>query len=157
MRKIILDFYDVLDEYIEEHPKTADEKDDTPKENPEVLLADLPENKVKSGRQLIHEYLKMKFDFPEYYGMNLDAFYECLTDITEPTCVGFFRPVTDFEDVPIRFFLYLDRVLSVLREAERDNPEYLAVISSDEAGCPLDEEEDPDEALSEFFDSLRFR
>ncbi len=28
-----------------------------------------------------HEYLKEMFDFPEYYGNNLDALYDCLTDL----------------------------------------------------------------------------
>lgn len=28
-----------------------------------------------------HDYLKEVFDFPDYYGKNLDALYDCLTDI----------------------------------------------------------------------------
>lgn len=28
-----------------------------------------------------HKYLKEILDFPEYYGENLDALYDCLTDI----------------------------------------------------------------------------
>jgi len=28
-----------------------------------------------------HDYLKEKFSFPDYYGKNLDALYDCLTDI----------------------------------------------------------------------------
>lgn len=28
-----------------------------------------------------HKYLKEILDFPEYYGDNLDALYDCLTDI----------------------------------------------------------------------------
>lgn len=28
-----------------------------------------------------HEYLKEKLRFPDYYGKNLDALYDCLTDI----------------------------------------------------------------------------
>ena len=27
------------------------------------------------------DYLKEKFSFPDYYGKNLDALYDCLTDI----------------------------------------------------------------------------
>lgn len=32
-----------------------------------------------------HKYLKEKFDFPEYYGENLDALYDCLGDICKKT------------------------------------------------------------------------
>jgi len=28
-----------------------------------------------------HDYLKEVFSFPEYYGKNLDAFYDCLSDM----------------------------------------------------------------------------
>lgn len=33
----------------------------------------------------IHEYIAEKLDFPDYYGKNLDALYDCLTDICEDT------------------------------------------------------------------------
>jgi len=32
-------------------------------------------------RDKIHAHLKKLLDFPEYYGENLDALYDCLTDI----------------------------------------------------------------------------
>jgi len=28
-----------------------------------------------------HDYLKEKFSFPDYYGKNLDALYDCLTEM----------------------------------------------------------------------------
>jgi len=34
-----------------------------------------------------HIYLKEELEFPEYYGENLDALYDCLTDICEETTV----------------------------------------------------------------------
>ena len=43
-------------------------------------------------RREIHEYIAEKMAFPEYYGHNLDALYDCLTDITEPTAVGIAIP-----------------------------------------------------------------
>ena len=36
-------------------------------------------------RYELHLALKKAFGFPEYYGMNLDALHDCLTDITEDT------------------------------------------------------------------------
>jgi len=34
-----------------------------------------------------HDYLKEVFDFPDYYGKNLDALYDCLTDIGIETTI----------------------------------------------------------------------
>ena len=34
-----------------------------------------------------HKYLKKALDFPDYYGNNLDALYDCLTDICVPTVI----------------------------------------------------------------------
>ena len=31
----------------------------------------------------VHEYLKEQLAFPEYYGKNLDALYDCLTDLDD--------------------------------------------------------------------------
>ena len=49
------------------------------------------------SKKALHAYLKEKFGFPEYYGNNLDALYDCLTDISEPTAIGLFI-ADDFTD-----------------------------------------------------------
>lgn len=36
-------------------------------------------------REETHDYIKEAFDFPEYYGNNLDALWDMLTTICEPT------------------------------------------------------------------------
>ncbi len=46
------------------------------------------------SRREIHEYIAEKMAFPDYYGHNLDALYDCLTDITEPTAVGLAIPAS---------------------------------------------------------------
>ena len=40
-----------------------------------------------SEKNEIHNYLKKKMKFPDYYGGNLDALYDCLTDISTDTAV----------------------------------------------------------------------
>ena len=37
-----------------------------------------------TDKQTLHAYLKEQCEFPEYYGNNLDALYDVLTERTEP-------------------------------------------------------------------------
>ncbi len=84
-------------------------------------------------RRKIHEYIAEKMNFPQYYGHNLDALYDCLTDICEPTAVGIAVPEgmedaleenDSDKDVLLR---YLDRILRTFQDAEAGNPN-LAVL-----------------------------
>ena len=34
-----------------------------------------------------HEYIKEKLDFPDYYGENLDALFDCLSEIDNKTII----------------------------------------------------------------------
>lgn len=38
-----------------------------------------------------HDYLARKLDFPDYYGCNLDALEDCLSDIHTPTRIVLVR------------------------------------------------------------------
>ena len=38
-------------------------------------------------KEKMHEYFAKKFDLPEYYGRNLDALFDCLCEINEPTLI----------------------------------------------------------------------
>ena len=38
-------------------------------------------------KEELHSYLKKKMKFPDYYGENLDAVFDCLTDIRTDTAV----------------------------------------------------------------------
>ena len=38
-------------------------------------------------KERMHEYFAKKFDLPEYYGKNLDALFDCLCEINEPTLI----------------------------------------------------------------------
>lgn len=37
-----------------------------------------------NSKEELHSFLADKLNFPSYYGNNLDALYDCLTDITYP-------------------------------------------------------------------------
>ena len=39
------------------------------------------EGSVLADATLVHDYLMQQLDFPEYYGKNFDALYDCLTDL----------------------------------------------------------------------------
>ncbi|WP_459898950.1 barstar family protein [Campylobacter concisus] len=43
--------------------------------------------KKMAEKEKMHEYFAKKFDLPEYYGKNLDALYDCLCEINEPTLI----------------------------------------------------------------------
>ena len=65
----------------------------------------------------LHRYLKETFGFPFYYGGNLDALYDELTSITEPTAVAL-----RYNDHPIgKMIPYLPKLISVFEDAAREN------------------------------------
>lgn len=37
------------------------------------------------SRESLHEYISDKLEFPDWYGNNLDALYDCLSDVNEET------------------------------------------------------------------------
>ena len=47
----------------------------------------------------VHQELKRGLNFPDYYGENWDALWDCLTDINEPTYVEIFGFNSLCEDV----------------------------------------------------------
>lgn len=60
----------------------------------------------------VHDYLKEMLEFPEYYGKNLDALYDCLTDLAD---VEITITAPD-EDGAI-----FQKVLRVFKAADREN------------------------------------
>lgn len=72
------------------------------------------------GRKLLtkeqaHPCLKQALDLPEYYGNNLDALYDCLTELSGVTIVL-------HNAQAMRESEYGKRVLTVLEDAARENP-----------------------------------
>ena len=61
-----------------------------------------------------HDYLKEALALPDYYGRNLDALYDCLTELDE-TEIRFVNLAAAGDS-------YFSRVLSVFQEAREENP-----------------------------------
>ena len=79
-----------------------------------------------SSRRPAHAYLQDALGFPEYYGKNLDALFDCLTGL--PDCTIVLRG----RDELARSGGYGARILAVLEDAARANPRL--TLESGEAG-----------------------
>ena len=66
------------------------------------------------GDQLNHENLARAFGFPEYYGGNLDALHDCLTEIGCDTAIV----ITDMEEADENG----RRMYEVLKDSAAENP-----------------------------------
>ena len=66
-----------------------------------------------AGSAALHAALSAQLGFPDWYGRNLDALYDLLTEPGEPFCVT----ITDSEALRERLGGYYDRFLRVLADA----------------------------------------
>ncbi len=66
---------------------------------------------------MAHAHLAELLDFPEYYGANLDALYDVLTDIHEDTCIRIPRLII----TNLYLGQYGERMVEVLGAAELEN------------------------------------
>ena len=69
-------------------------------------------------RDELHEVLGKELSFPEWYGRNLDALYDCLTDVCDDTTLQ----VTHVDALREHLGGYADVFLRVLSEASEENP-----------------------------------
>ena len=65
----------------------------------------------------LHKYLRSALALPAHYGANLDALYDCLTEIAEPTQIIVPANVTDNE----KLGWYGEQLLQVLQDAAKEN------------------------------------
>ncbi|MDO4438685.1 MAG: barstar family protein [Eubacteriales bacterium] len=90
-----------------------------------ILDFNVPESKDK-----VIEYINEKLELPEYYTKSMDALYDYLTELSEPTAVGFFMPTPEYEEIDLDYFMYIEEVRQTFIDAEKDG-DNLAVIFGD--------------------------
>ena len=68
----------------------------------------------------VHDYLRVTLGFPDHYGKNLDALYDCLGDIDTPTRLFVLRDATASNSST--YACQMDELCTVLFRAARQNP-----------------------------------
>lgn len=71
-----------------------------------------------SDRKSLHESLKKSLPLPPWYGSNLDALYDALTDMTDPVIIHFLGWEHLLTDLPA----YFGSFRRVLEDAQREVP-----------------------------------
>lgn len=87
-----------------------------------MIEVKLDGEKIRDRGEL-HSCLASALGFPSWYGANLDALYDCLTDINADTrlviCHG--------DELAEKLGIYKERLFRVLYQAAEDNPRFTLV------------------------------
>ena len=70
-----------------------------------------------------HDLIVEVFEFPDHYGRNLDAFWDCITEIFEVTHVKVFC----LESLPVNVRLEVNRYICLLQEYANERQERFSV------------------------------
>ena len=73
---------------------------------------------LMTDKARLHDQLQEKLCFPEHYGRNLDALYDLLTSLPEPTEIDLYGKETMLQQLGA----YGATFLVTLQEAEEDAP-----------------------------------
>lgn len=82
------------------------------------------EAKKMRNRLTVHQYLRQELGLPPYYGGNLDALYDCLTEAAEPVMVVIASKVQEAGYLGS----YGRALLQVLRDAAEANDKIRVII-----------------------------
>lgn len=82
------------------------------------------DGRLMTDRGAAHDHLAQQLQFPAYYGRNLDALYDLLTDRSMPLEIEF----SHAEDMKAQLGVYGSTLLHTLQEAESDNLNLIVTI-----------------------------
>ena len=72
----------------------------------------------------MHAYIAYVMDSPAYYGRNLDALYDMLTEISEPTLLCIRRPAALAPELQA----YFPKMARMLHDAQEENGNLQVVV-----------------------------
>lgn len=84
------------------------------------------DGKKITSKQQLHTYFADEMNFPEWYGKNLDALYDCLTDIAEETEIEIINRPALHEHLG----KYAKAFEKMLRDAQEEN-ENIKIITDE--------------------------
>lgn len=85
------------------------------------------DGKKIENRKRLHEVLADSLSFPEWYGRNLDALYDCLTDLREEAEVRILHQNKLEEQLGD----YAGLLMEVLHVAAEENPNITCLVTDD--------------------------
>ena len=109
-------------------------------------------NKIEDKKEL-HDYLADKLSFPEYYGGNLDALYDLLTEPREEKTLI----IRGADALIQKLGRYGEKLFNVMEDATGENDaleiQYEDIMLSDEMQKTLQMDPDMDAFLKQFLES----
>lgn len=73
---------------------------------------------VCSTKELLHQHIADELHFPAWYGGNLDALHDCLTDLREDVSIR----IPNADELEAVLGPYARRLMRVLVDASSENP-----------------------------------
>ena len=77
-----------------------------------------------TSREDLHKQMEEVLDFPEWYGGNLDALYDCLTELMEEVDIHILHPRSLEENLGD----YAKKLIRMLKDAEQANLNIQVVV-----------------------------
>lgn len=72
---------------------------------------------IMTDRTAAHEHIQQQLDLPVYYGKNLDALFDLLTERSEPTEIV----VSEWTELEVHLGAYAAALIDTLYDAAREN------------------------------------
>lgn len=78
-----------------------------------------------STRRELHRVLAEALRFPDWYGSNLDALFDCLTDLDTATALT----LTNWQALAVSLEEYGEKALQTLQDAAAENEDFRLILS----------------------------